>query len=128
MVASSSPLDQFVIQHPDYFFNKSPETARINPDNLVILVDHLKCAAFEIPFKEGEEFGAAEVTEILEYLAEEHVLHKNKDTWHWMNDAFPAHEISLVCFAGECGHYRPNKSKSAGYRRNGSILSDDSST
>lgn len=95
MVASSSPLDQFVIQHPDYFFNKSPETARINPDNLVILVDHLKCAAFEIPFKEGEEFGAAEVTEILEYLAEEHVLHKNKDTWHWMNDAFPAHEISL---------------------------------
>lgn len=95
MVATSSPLDQFVIQHPDYFFSKSPETARINPDNLVILVDHIKCAAFEIPFKEGEQFGAAEVTEILEYLTEEHVLHKNKDKWHWMNDAFPAHDISL---------------------------------
>lgn len=95
MVASSSPIDQFVIQHPDYFFNRNPETARINPDNLVILVDHLKCAAFEIPFKEGERFGAAEITEILDYLAEEHVLHKNKNMWHWMNDAFPAHEISL---------------------------------
>ena len=95
MVASSSPIDQFVIQHPDYFFNRNPETARINPDNLVILVDHLKCAAFEIPFKEGEQFGAAEISEILDYLADEHVLHKNKDMWHWMNDAFPAHEISL---------------------------------
>ncbi|PLR99702.1 DEAD/DEAH box helicase [Bacillus sp. T33-2] len=95
MVASSSPLDQYVIQHPDYFFNRSPETARINPDNLIILIDHIKCAAYELPFKLGEQFGSAETEEILEYLTEERILHQNGDKWYWMNDAFPAHNISL---------------------------------
>ncbi|MFS0635586.1 DEAD/DEAH box helicase [Mesobacillus foraminis] len=95
MVASSSPLDQYMIQHPDYFFNRSPETARINPDNLIILIDHLKCASYELPFKKGEHFGTAEVEEVLEYLTEERILHQNGDKWYWMNDAFPAHNISL---------------------------------
>ncbi|MBT2694204.1 DEAD/DEAH box helicase [Bacillus sp. ISL-55] len=95
MVASSSPLDQYVIQNPDYFFNRSPETARINPDNLIILIDHIKCASYELPFKKGDTFGAAEIEEILEYLTEERVLHQNGDKWFWMNDAFPAHNISL---------------------------------
>lgn len=95
MVASSSPLDQYVIQNPDYFFNRSPETARINPDNLIILIDHIKCASYELPFKKGDTFGAAEIEEILEYLTEERILHQNGDKWYWMNDAFPAHNISL---------------------------------
>ncbi|WP_409270434.1 DEAD/DEAH box helicase [Neobacillus sp. SCS-31] len=95
MVASSSPLDQYVIQHPDYFFNKSPETARINPDNLIILLDHLKCAAYELPFKKEESFGKFETEELLEYLTEERVLYRNGDKWYWMNDSFPAHNISL---------------------------------
>ncbi|MBT2690061.1 DEAD/DEAH box helicase [Bacillus sp. ISL-47] len=95
MVASSSPLDQYVIQNPDYFFNKSPETARINPDNLIILVDHIKCAAYELPFNAGERFGTFETEEVLEYLAEERVLHQNGDKYYWMNDSFPAHNISL---------------------------------
>lgn len=95
MVASSSPLDQYVIQNPDYFFNKSPETARINPDNLIILVDHIKCAAYELPFNAGERFGTVETEEVLEYLAEERVLHQNGDKFYWMKDSFPAHNISL---------------------------------
>ncbi|WLR56590.1 DEAD/DEAH box helicase [Mesobacillus subterraneus] len=95
MVASSSPLDQYVIQNPDYFFNRSPETARINPDNLIILIDHIKCASYELPFKKGDTFGAAEIEEILDYLTEERILHQNGDKWFWMNDAFPAHNISL---------------------------------
>jgi DEAD/DEAH box helicase domain-containing protein len=95
LVASSSPLDQYIIQNPDFFFNKSPETARINPDNLIILVDHIKCAAFELPFKRGEKFGSAETEDILEFLAEERVLFQNGDKWYWMNDSFPAHNISL---------------------------------
>jgi DEAD/DEAH box helicase domain-containing protein len=95
MVASSSPLDQYVIQNPDYFFNKSPETARINPDNLIILVDHIKCAAYELPFNVGERFGTFETEEVLEYLEEERVLHQNGDKFYWMNDSFPAHNISL---------------------------------
>jgi DEAD/DEAH box helicase domain-containing protein len=95
MVASSSPLDQYVIQNPDYFFNKSPETARINPDNLIILIDHMKCAAYELPFKKGELFGNVGTEELLEYLTEERVLYQNGDKWYWMNDSFPAHNISL---------------------------------
>jgi DEAD/DEAH box helicase domain-containing protein len=95
MVASSSPLDQYIIQHPDYFFERNPETARIQPDNLIILVDHLKCAAFELPFKQGETFGETEVEEILEFLTEEQILHFQRGKWYWMNDSFPAHNISL---------------------------------
>ncbi|TFE03245.1 DEAD/DEAH box helicase [Jeotgalibacillus sp. R-1-5s-1] len=95
MVASSSPLDQYVVLHPEYFLKSSPETARINAENIVILLDHLKCAAFELPFEKGELFGETEIEDLLEYLAEERVLHFTKDKWYWMNDAFPAHDISL---------------------------------
>ncbi|MBO8162178.1 MAG: DEAD/DEAH box helicase [Brevibacillus sp.] len=95
LVGSSSPLDQYVLQHPEYFFGQSPEAARINPDNLIILVDHLKCAAFELPFREGERFGRAEVTEILQFLTDEQILHHARGKWFWMNESFPAHEISL---------------------------------
>lgn len=95
LVGSSSPLDQYVIRHPEYFLERSPETARINPDNLIILVDHLKCAAYELPFEEGEQFGRAQVAEILEFLTEEQILHHAKNKWFWMNDSFPAHYISL---------------------------------
>jgi DEAD/DEAH box helicase domain-containing protein len=95
MVASSSPLDQYIIQNHEYFFNKSPETARINPDNLIILIDHMKCAAFELPFKAGEQFGEVGTEDLLEYLTQERILYQNGDKWYWMNDSFPAHNISL---------------------------------
>ncbi|MGX1193297.1 DEAD/DEAH box helicase domain-containing protein [Metabacillus sp. SLBN-84] len=95
MVAGSTPIDQYIIQHPDYFFRQNPETAIINPDNLIVLVDHIKCAAFELPFKKDESFGQLDIEEILEFLTEEKVLYFNRDKYHWMNDSFPAHNISL---------------------------------
>ncbi|WP_221565130.1 DEAD/DEAH box helicase [Alkalihalobacillus sp. TS-13] len=95
LVASSTPLDQYIIQNPDYFFNRNPETARINPDNLIILVDHLKCAAYELPFKNGESFDGVEIDDIMYFLTEEGVLHEQGERWYWMNDSFPAHNISL---------------------------------
>ncbi|GAA0348827.1 DEAD/DEAH box helicase [Bacillus horti] len=101
MVASSTPLDQYVIQHPEYFFNRSPEQAQIAPDNLIILVDHLKCAAFELPFKVGETFDGLEVEEILTFLTEEQVLHYRRNSWYWMNDSFPAHNVSLRSASSE---------------------------
>ncbi|MET1179544.1 DEAD/DEAH box helicase [Peribacillus simplex] len=101
MVGSSSALDQYIVQHPEYFFTRNPETARINPDNLLILVDHVKCAAYELPFKKGDTFGETEIMDVLEFLTEERVLHLNGDKWHWMNDAFPASNISLRSAAQE---------------------------
>ncbi|MBJ6363654.1 DEAD/DEAH box helicase [Paenibacillus sp. GCM10012307] len=95
MVASSTPIDQYVVQNPEYFFDRSPEHARINPENLLILVDHMRCAAYELPFKATEEFGPLDVTDILEYLQEERVLHRNGDMFYWAAQSFPASEISL---------------------------------
>src|SRR3954463_9326134 len=75
MVASSAPLDQFIVRNPSYFFDASPERALIDPDNLHILVDHIKCAAFELPFTTEESFGRVDVQEILGVLAEQGLVH-----------------------------------------------------
>ncbi|WP_409298143.1 DEAD/DEAH box helicase [Peribacillus sp. SCS-26] len=95
MVASSTPIDQYIVQNPEYFFDRSPESARINPENLIILVDHLKCAAYELPFSEDEEFGPMDVKDILEFLVEEKVVHQNGEKYYWANQSFPAGNISL---------------------------------
>ncbi|AYO30933.1 DEAD/DEAH box helicase [Biomaibacter acetigenes] len=95
LVASSSPLDQFIINHPDYFFESSPENGLINPDNLYILVSHIKCAAFELPFEDGETFGNQRIDEILAFLEGERILRHVGGRWHWMAESFPADEISL---------------------------------
>jgi len=95
LVASSNPLDQFVINHPDYFFGESPESAVIDPDNLSILVSHIRCASFELPFEEGEDFGTKKLRDVLEYLEKEGVLHCVEKKWHWMSEIYPTEEISL---------------------------------
>jgi DEAD/DEAH box helicase domain-containing protein len=95
LVASSSPLDQFIVNHPDYFFTKSPEKALINPDNLSILVSHVECAAFELPFGDGETFGKLDIAGVLKFLEEEKLLHHSQDKWYWTSDAYPADGVSL---------------------------------
>lgn len=100
-VAQSTALDQYIVNHPTYFFGTYPEEARINPDNIIILMDHLKCAAFELPFSMTDTYGEFTVQELLAYLEEEGVLVKTSTQWHWMSDRFPAHEISLRSAAQE---------------------------
>ena len=95
LIARSSPMDQFIVEHPDYFFSRSPEHCRINPDNLLILLHHLKSAAFELPFEKGERFGKENLEELLDYLEEKGVLHRVADRWHWAAESYPADEISL---------------------------------
>ncbi|MBI3458214.1 MAG: DEAD/DEAH box helicase [Candidatus Rokubacteria bacterium] len=95
LVASSAPLDQFMVTHPDYFFGASPEHGLINPDNPYILVSHLKCAAFELPFSDGELFGGGDVTVYLRLLAEEGLLHAAGGRWHWTSESYPADHLSL---------------------------------
>lgn len=101
MIASSAPLDQFMITHPAYFFGQPPEYGLINPNNLPILLSHIKCAAFELPFADGEKFGVETTEEILAFLEEEGVLRHVGHRWHWMADNFPAEEISLRSAAAE---------------------------
>lgn len=95
LVASSSPLDQFIINNPEYFFSQNPEKALINPDNLSILVSHIECAAFELPLKDGEKFGRVDTADILKFLEEEKLVHHSKDKWFWTSDAYPADGVSL---------------------------------
>lgn len=94
-VAQSMALDQYIIQHPEYLLGQTPEEARIHPDNMLILMDHLKCASFELPFTMTEPYGEFEVQELLAFLEAEGVLVKTSDKWHWMTDRFPASEVSL---------------------------------
>lgn len=101
-IASSSAIDQYIVTHPDYFLKKSPENALLNPDNLYILMSHFKCAAFELPFEDGDGFGNAPGTEeILDYLDEENILHHVEGRYHWSSEDFPASQISLRSAADE---------------------------
>ncbi|MBP3371014.1 MAG: DEAD/DEAH box helicase [Clostridia bacterium] len=102
LVANSSPMDQFIVTHPEYFFDQSPEMALINPDNLYIFMSHLKCAAFELPFEDGEIFGDVITTEeALDYLQEEGVVQRVAGRWHWSSETFPAKDISLRSASNE---------------------------
>lgn len=94
IIASGSPVDQYLTQNPDYFFGSSPESGFIDPDNLYILIDHIKCAAFELPFRQGEPFGG-DVTELLDYLEENGVLRHSGDSWFWSDRSYPSERISL---------------------------------
>lgn len=98
LLASSSPLDQFIVSHPDYLFERSPENALINPDNPLILLDHIKCALFEFPFREGEEFGSIHWSDLkpyLEFIVLSNEAHTRSGRYLWMKDAYPANQISL---------------------------------
>jgi DEAD/DEAH box helicase domain-containing protein len=120
LVASSSPLDQYIIAHPEYFFGRSPEKARVDPDNPYIFMDHLKCAAFELPFSEGEAFGknaekgppgeasgasveepALATEEGLSLLEEEGIVRKTGGRWYWSDQGYPSEKISLRSAASD---------------------------
>ncbi len=95
MVASSAPLDQYIVRNPDYFFGNTPEHAFIQPDNLEILVNHLKCAAFELPIAPDEAFGDVDVPDLCARMAEAGFLHHAGDHYHWTQEAYPADTVSL---------------------------------
>ena len=95
LVASSAPVDQYVVEHPEYLFDRSPEHAYVNPDNLEVLLSHLKCAAFELPVREGEKFGPHNSGELCAFLSEAGLLHRSQGAWHWTSDTYPADTVSL---------------------------------
>jgi DEAD/DEAH box helicase domain-containing protein len=97
-IATANPLDQFLAHHPEYFFARSPEQALVNPDHLLILLNHLRCAAFELPFQPGEGYGelpAEKLKEFLDFLVGSRELHLSGDQYFWMADAYPAAAVSL---------------------------------
>jgi DEAD/DEAH box helicase domain-containing protein len=95
MVASSAPLDQYIVEHPEYFFERPPERACVHPDNLEILLSHLKCAAFELPIRDGERFGTHDTGALCRFLEDLKLLHHSGSSWHWTSDSYPADAVSL---------------------------------
>ena len=95
LVASSDPLDQYLVRHPEFFRDATPEHARIAADQPLILLDHIRCAAFELPFKDGELFGPQDATPWLQVLGDEGVLHQEGDRFEWIADSYPANAVSL---------------------------------
>ncbi len=101
-IASSAAVDQYIVSHPDYFLHQSPENALLNPDNLYILLTHFKCAAFELPFEDGDSFGNAPAPDtLLDYLADANILRHVGGRYHWAAEDFPASEVSLRSASAE---------------------------
>lgn len=95
-IANASAIDQYIVHHPEVLLDASPEAARVYPENLLILMDHLKCAAYELPFASGESFGVETTQELLEYLVEGRILNRSGDgKFYWMSDALPSQSVSL---------------------------------
>ncbi len=98
LITTAAPLDQFLAKNPTYFFDRSPERALINPDNPLILLDHLRCAAFELPISASEVYGelnTENLVEYLDYLVSTGLLHRDRDKYYWMAEKYPAQDISL---------------------------------
>ena len=95
LVANSQPLDQYVVRHPDFFADATPEHARIAPDQPLVLFDHIRCASFELPFDVGDAFGPIDPQVYLEALAETEVVHREGTRWEWIADSYPAQAVSL---------------------------------
>ncbi len=107
LVGRSAPIDQFLARDPDFLLSASAEEARIDPANVEILVQHLKCAAFEVPFvckpsdddaQGGECYGSLDpenTREALSFLAKHGVVHEASGRFHWSADAYPANHVSL---------------------------------
>jgi DEAD/DEAH box helicase domain-containing protein len=98
MVAGSDPLDQFLASHPEYFFNRTPEHAYLDPDNPLILLSHIRCAAFELPFRKGEGFGKIDSThlvEFLDFLTDEGYTHKSNGSYFWVANQYPSQLTAL---------------------------------
>ncbi len=101
LVASSSPLDQFIVRHPEYFLSRDPEEGLIDPDNLLLLAGHLQAGLFELPFDSGERLGSADVQELLALFEEDGSATQADGRWFWSRQAFPAEEVHLRRMAAD---------------------------
>jgi DEAD/DEAH box helicase domain-containing protein len=102
LIAGGGPVDRYVVEHPEFLLASAPEEARLDPDNLHVLLAHLTAACFELPFEPGELFGSSEAEPLLAFLGEEGMVRRaGDDRWYWSNENFPASSVSLRAAAEE---------------------------
>lgn len=102
MVANSTATDQYFAAHPEFLLGAPVEHAQIDPENVEILVQHLKCAAFELPFDSQQGFSDLafkSIEDALDFLADHQILHPVKQEgttrYHWAAASYPANDVSL---------------------------------
>ncbi len=106
LVASSAPVDQYFAREPGILLGAAAEEARIDAANVEIVLQHLKCAAFELPFaSRGESveraaekyasLGEGDTEQALRFLGRHGVVHESAGRFHWSADAYPANHVSL---------------------------------
>jgi DEAD/DEAH box helicase domain-containing protein len=100
-VASSSPLDQFIVRHPEYFLSSDPEEGLVDPNNLLLLAAHLQAGLFELPFEAEEHLGRADVQDLLALFEEDGSATRSAGRWFWSRQAFPAEEVHLRRIAAD---------------------------
>src|SRR5436190_21132682 len=102
LVASGAPVDRYVVRHPEFLLDGRSEEARLDPDNLHVLIAHLRCATFELPFEPGEVFGPGPADDLLAFVGESgHIRQADDGRWYWSSENFPASEVSLRSAAPE---------------------------
>ncbi len=102
LIAGGGPVDRYVVEHPEFLLESPPEEARLDADNLHVLLAHLKAATFELPFEPGERFGPEPAESLLAFLGEEGLVRRAADDrWYWSNENFPASSVSLRAAADE---------------------------
>ena len=102
LICSSAPIDQFLAGHPEYLFDSSPEHGLVNPDNLHVLLNHLRASTFELPVPASERFGIDETPMLLDVLEEDgYVRRAEDDRYYWSHENFPASSFSLRTGAPE---------------------------
>jgi DEAD/DEAH box helicase domain-containing protein len=102
LICSSAPIDQFLAAHPEYLFDQSPEHGLVNPDNLFVLLNHLRASTFELPVPASERFGIDETPTLLDVLQEDGWIRRaDDDRYYWSHENFPASDFSLRSGAPE---------------------------
>lgn len=96
LLTNNTPIDQYLANHPHYFFEQTPENAIIDPDNPYVVVGHLRAAAYELPIRVEEEttFGRF-APALLDILAEDQQIVYRGDRWFWVGKGYPADDFSL---------------------------------
>jgi DEAD/DEAH box helicase domain-containing protein len=103
LVAADNPLDQFLMRRPDYFFEKDPEHAALDPTNKHILGGHLLCAAYEAPLEESDEslFGGERARYVMKRLVEEEALAARGERLHYAGSVYPASLVNIRSASNE---------------------------
>ena len=103
MVALNNPLDQYLMNHPETFFGKTNEAARISPSNPYVLKPHLLCAAYESPLTlDDTKYFGPDLLWYADELIEDEFMHSRLGRWHLRPEiTYPSQQVNIRSASSE---------------------------